>query len=148
MQFFLFPFLANIVLSTDGGGVRGLSSLLILEELMQQINDSIRALGHSGDLHSNLLPHHIFDLVAGTSTGGLISLMLGKLGMNVKDCIEEYRNFSKAIFKRKQLLAMGGFVRSKYSGSKLEGCIRDLVRRRCSNENLDMPFNENDKIAW
>jgi patatin-like phospholipase/acyl hydrolase len=141
----LFLFLANIALSADGGGVRGLSSLLILDELMRQINDSIRAL--SG-LHGNSLPHQIFDLVAGTSTGGLISLMLGKLGMNVKDCIEEYRNFSKAIFKRKQFLAIGGFVRSKYSGSKLEGCVRDLVRRRCSNENLDMPFNKNDKIAW
>lgn len=144
----LFLFLANIALSADGGGVRGLSSLLILDELMRQINDSIRTLSHSSDLHSNLLPHHIFDLVAGTSTGGLISLMLGKLGMNVNDCIEEYRNFSKAIFKRKQLLAIGGFARSKYSGSRLEGCVRDLVRRRRSKDNLDMPFNENDKIAW
>jgi patatin-like phospholipase/acyl hydrolase len=135
-------------LCADGGGVRGLSSLLILDELMRQINDSIRALGRSSDSPSNLLPHDIFDLVAGTSIGGLISLMLGKLGMNVKDCIEEYCNFSKAIFKRKQLLAIGGFARSKYSGLKLEGCVRDLVRGRGSNENLDMPFNENDKIAW
>lgn len=115
---------------------------------MRQINDSIRTLSHSSDLSSNLLPHDIFDLVAGTSTGGLISLMLGKLGMNVKDCIEEYRNFSKVIFKRKQLLAMGGFARSKYSGSKLEVRFRNLVRSRRSKENLDMLYNENDKIAW
>jgi patatin-like phospholipase/acyl hydrolase len=145
---YLFLFLANIALSADGGGVRGLSSLLILKELMRQINVSIRTLSHSSDLNSNLLPHDIFDLVAGTSTGGLISLMLGKLGMNVKDCIEEYRNFSKAIFKRRQLLAIGGLARSKYSGLKLERCVRNLVRRRRSRENLDMPFNENDKIAW
>lgn len=137
-----------IALSADGGGVRGLSSLLILDELMRQINDSIQALSHSSDLRSNLLPHDIFDLVAGTSTGGLISLMLGKLGMNVKDCIEEYRNFSKTIFKRKKLLAIGGFTRSKYSGSKLEGCVRGLVGRRHLEEDLDMQFNENDKIAW
>lgn len=140
----LFLFLANIALSADGGGVRGLSSLIILDELMRQINDSIQDLSHS----SNLLPHQIFDLVAGTSTGGLISLMLGKLGMSVKDCIEEYRNFSKDIFKRKQLLAVRGIARSKYSGSKLEGYVRGLVGRRRSNENLNMLFNEKDKIAW
>ena len=74
--------------------------------------------------------------------------MLGKLGMNVKDCIEEYRKFSKEIFKRKQLLAMGGFARSKYSGSKLESYIRNLVKRRRAKENLSMRFNETDKIAW
>ena len=144
----LFLFLANIASSADGGGVRGLSSLLILDELMRQINNSIQDLSHPSDIHSNLSPHHIFDLVAGTSTGGLISLMLGKLGMSVKDCIEEYRNFSKDIFKRKQLLAVRGFARSKYSGSKLEGCVRGLVGRRRSKENLNMLFNEKDKIAW
>jgi patatin-like phospholipase/acyl hydrolase len=135
-------------LSADGGGVRGLSSLLILDELMRQINDSVQDLSHSSDLHNNLLPHHIFDLAAGTSTGGLISIMLGKLGMNIKDCIEEYRNLSKDIFKRKRLLAVRGVAGSKYSGSKLECCVRGLVGRHRSKENLNMLFNEKDKIAW
>jgi hypothetical protein len=61
------------ILSLDGGGIRGLSSLFILKEIM----DSIRR--KSGD--QNPLPCQYFDLIGGTSTGGLIAIMLGRLGM-------------------------------------------------------------------
>lgn len=62
------------ILSLDGGGVRGLSSLLILKRLMQEIQRKTK---------SDRLPHpsEYFDLIGGTSTGGLIALMLGRLGM-------------------------------------------------------------------
>lgn len=61
------------ILSLDGGGIRGLSSLLILKELM----DAIRR--KSGN--PNPMPCEYFDLIGGTSTGGLIAIMLGRLGM-------------------------------------------------------------------
>ena len=53
------------LLSLDGGGVRGLSSLYILKGLMTRLNDERQTIG---------LPHvkpcEIFDLIGGTSTGG------------------------------------------------------------------------------
>ena len=49
----------------DGGGVRGLSTLLILKGLMQQINAKRRFQGLS-----NVKPCDVFDLIGGTSTGG------------------------------------------------------------------------------
>lgn len=63
-------------------------------------------------------PHHIFDLVAGTSTGGLIAIMLGKLGMNITECIEAYGKLSKKIFGKKHVrgIITGGLAPSKYSG--------------------------------
>jgi len=61
------------ILSLDGGGVRGLSSLLILREIMNGIADD------SAD--EGLKPCQYFDLIGGTSTGGLIAIMLGALGM-------------------------------------------------------------------
>jgi len=61
------------LLSLDGGGVRGLSSLLILQELMQEI-------GRRKDQEVPL-PCEYFDLIGGTSTGGLIAIMLGRLRM-------------------------------------------------------------------
>jgi patatin-like phospholipase/acyl hydrolase len=61
------------ILSLDGGGVRGLSSLLILRELMQHIKRQSGA--------RTPLPCQYFDLIGGTSTGGLIAIMLGRLQM-------------------------------------------------------------------
>ena len=53
------------LLSLDGGGVRGLSSLLILRDIMTQLNAE-REDGKS------LKPCDIFDLIGGTSTGGCV----------------------------------------------------------------------------
>lgn len=62
------------ILSLDGGGVRGLSSLLILKSIMEQIKRKTKA-------ETVPRPCEYFDLICGTSTGGLIAIMLGKLGM-------------------------------------------------------------------
>ena len=51
------------LLSLDGGGVRGLSSILILKEIMAQVNHDRKP----GDW---LQPWQVFDLIGGTSTGG------------------------------------------------------------------------------
>src|SRR5271170_3400696 len=64
------------ILSLDGGGVRGLSSLLILREIMAEIRRRTRATIAP-------LPCEYFDLIGGTSTGGLIAIMLGRLRMVV-----------------------------------------------------------------
>ena len=62
------------ILALDGGGVRGLSSLLILQELMKEIEDK-------KEDGKPALPCEYFDLICGTSTGGLIGIMLGRLRM-------------------------------------------------------------------
>lgn len=61
------------ILSLDGGGVRGLSSLLILRNIMEEI---ARRKGIA-----EARPCQYFDLIGGTGTGGLIAIMLGRLGM-------------------------------------------------------------------
>ena len=65
------------ILALDGGGIRGLSSLLILEKLMREVQ---RSKGGSSD-DDPPLPCEYFDLICGTSTGGLIAIMLGRLRM-------------------------------------------------------------------
>jgi patatin-like phospholipase/acyl hydrolase len=144
-------FWANVTLFADGGGVRGLSSLLILQELMRQINVCIGASRPSDNPHHDVKPHDIFELVAGTSTGGLIAVMLGKLGMSPEECIQAYHNLSTRIFSTKHFRARftGGFAPSKYSGSNLEGCVRELLQRRGFGGDLPMAFvNGTDRIAW
>ena len=64
------------ILSLDGGGVRGLSSLLILREIMEDVEQRTEA-------DEIPKPCEYFDLIGGTGTGGLIAIMLGLLGMVV-----------------------------------------------------------------
>lgn len=135
----------------DGGGVRGLSSLLILQTLMQHINATVRNECGPGGPHIDLEPREVFDFVAGTSTGGLIAIMLGKLGMNLQDCIQAYYNLSKNIFGKKHLRGMitRGLATTKYSGSRLEKCTKDLIQVKNIDENITMFSREaSNKIAW
>jgi patatin-like phospholipase/acyl hydrolase len=62
------------ILSLDGGGVRGLSSILILQQLVEEI-------GRRKHTVTTPLPCECFDLIGGTGTGGLIAIMLGRLRM-------------------------------------------------------------------
>jgi patatin-like phospholipase/acyl hydrolase len=53
------------LLSLDGGGVRGLSTLYLLKSIMDRLNYERKT--------ANLLPVkpcEVFDLIGGTSTGG------------------------------------------------------------------------------
>jgi patatin-like phospholipase/acyl hydrolase len=68
------------VLSLDGGGIRGISSLYILKEIMAQIKRQQKT-ANGPELETSLRPCDVFDLICGTSTGGLIALMLGRLEM-------------------------------------------------------------------
>lgn len=54
--------------------MRGLSSPLILREIMEEIQRQSGA-------EDTPLPCQCFDLIGGTSTGGLIAIMLGRLRM-------------------------------------------------------------------
>jgi len=49
------------LLSIDGGGIRGLASILILKHIMDKINE---------DRAEGLKPYEVFDLIGGTGTGG------------------------------------------------------------------------------
>ncbi|KAF4631143.1 hypothetical protein G7Y89_g6995 [Cudoniella acicularis] len=69
------------LLSLDGGGLRGLSILYILQNLMAKVNVN---------QDPPLKPCEVFDLIGGSGTGGLIAIMLGRLGMTVDECLKEY----------------------------------------------------------
>jgi patatin-like phospholipase/acyl hydrolase len=74
--------------------VKGYSSLLILKRIFRTIaSDS----GIEGSSHYNL-PCDVFDLNFGTSTGGLIAIMLCRLYMSIDDCLEQYETTSSAVF--------------------------------------------------
>ena len=52
-------------MSTDGGGIRGLSELLILKEMMERIQ-------YENKLKDLPLPCEYFDMIGGNGTGGSV----------------------------------------------------------------------------
>ncbi|KAF7919409.1 uncharacterized protein EAE98_009249 [Botrytis deweyae] len=119
------------LLALDGGGVKGLTSLLILRRLMLQLKRD------ATDPDEPVpRPCDVFDLIGGTSTGGLIAIMLGRLGMTVDECIETYKKFGKTVFGKKKAF---GIARTMFSGSMyetedLQTAIKTLVAERLKQE--------------
>jgi hypothetical protein len=54
---------------TDGGGVRGLTTLLVLEQIFESIKNE-------GSLPETPKPCEYFDMIGGTSTGGYVTTLL------------------------------------------------------------------------
>ncbi|OJJ45838.1 hypothetical protein ASPZODRAFT_167556 [Penicilliopsis zonata CBS 506.65] len=111
------------VLSLDGGGVRGYSSLMLLKEVMDRGAP-------------NKKPCDVFDLIGGTSTGGLIAIMLGRLKMTVQECLDEYDALMKEVFGsgwfHKHIGKTASYIQKSefYSAEKLEKVIKALLRKR------------------
>ncbi|KAK4154348.1 patatin-like phospholipase-domain-containing protein [Chaetomidium leptoderma] len=105
----------RLILTLDGGGIRGYSSLIILRALMSEIEHIEQSLEPRATASTQTdriprdqipddvfregqyLPCHYFDYIAGTSVGGLIAIMLGMFGKGVDDCINEFHRQNKAI---------------------------------------------------
>lgn len=72
------------ILSLDGGGIKGVYSATFLNHCEKEFCNG-----------SGLAEH--FDMIAGTSTGGIIALGLG-LGFSTNDILDFYREDGRAIF--------------------------------------------------
>ncbi len=118
------PWDKKSILSLDGGGIRGYSSLLILRRLMQEIgileresdsgaissaysplvdclpDGTLAASPNETTSASEYLPCHYFDYVGGASTGGLVAIMLGRLRMSVDEAMKEYIELSANVFEK------------------------------------------------
>ena len=78
------------ILALDGGGVRGLSSLLIIQRLMHEVQKIMFDGGKMTEDGKPPRPCEYFDLICGTSTGGLMAIMLGRLRMVSKKFTPSY----------------------------------------------------------
>lgn len=100
------------ILSLDGGGIKGAFAAAFL----QAIEDST----------SKRIADH-FDLIAGTSTGGIIALGLG-LGMSAKEISEFYVNEGPRIFDQHNLLDRSNrFLRIMGWINRHQKCVKQLM---------------------
>ncbi|RSL81495.1 hypothetical protein CEP51_005792 [Fusarium floridanum] len=113
------------MLSFDGGGVRGLSSLYILDHIMRHLNHERALAGQPAKK-----PCDIFDLIGGTSTGGLIAIMLGRLEMDVGECIAAYCKLSESVFKAKKHwspMTARGKTQPRFDSQKLKAAVEEVL---------------------
>ncbi len=98
--------------------MRGLASLMIIDALMKEIKKRTR---------KATLPCEIFDLICGTSVGGLISILLGRLGLDCQTALEVYEKAVKILFEEHKDvwndIANGQFLDT----SGFESYIRQIV---------------------
>ena len=102
------------ILSLDGGGVRGILSLGILQRL-----ETLLRQRHGDDPDFRLA--HYFDLIAGTSTGSIIAATLA-LGHSVDAVIDLYRRFATTVFTPSPWRR--GLLRHRYDKQALERALQ------------------------
>lgn len=128
------------ILSLDGGGVRGYSMLIILQELMHRTFVEIE--GRAPKRHEIPKPADHFDLIAGTGTGGLIALMLGRLRLDIDTCKDLYVRLTRRVFETDKTFAGIPYKKTLFKAQKLEEAIREAVRDHTISE-----FEGNDVLA-
>ncbi|QRV89036.1 kinesin light chain [Ceratobasidium sp. AG-Ba] len=113
------------VLILEGGGARGLSSLVILDELMTRLQHSLK-------LETQPMVRDHFDIVAGTGTGAVIACMVGRLGMSIQRAIECYVKLAEVFSERKRIGT------TTYKTTKLQAVLKGIIRDVTGDENMRM----------
>jgi patatin-like phospholipase/acyl hydrolase len=102
------------ILSIDGGGIRGIIPAIVLAEIERRLNRPISS---------------IFNIVAGTSTGGILAVGLSKPGehgspqYSARDLVSLYTEYGNTIFSRPwwfKLRSLWGLVEEKYLADPFE----------------------------
>jgi patatin-like phospholipase/acyl hydrolase len=110
------------ILSVDGGGIRGLYAAVLLDRLARKVPTLVDRV----------------DLVAGTSTGGIIALALAH-GLAPADLVALYRDRAKEIFDdswRDDLKDLGGLTGAEYDNGKLKTLLGEVFGKKTRLKHL------------
>lgn len=112
------------ILSLDGGGIRGVFPAAFLSRLQEHLEYPIGS---------------YFDLITGTSTGGIIAIGLG-MGISAQDILKLFEEQGPAIFDQQHSSMRTWFhqrwrgalhlFRSKYSSENLHAVLVDVLKDR------------------
>ncbi len=103
------------VLTIDGGGIKGVFPAAFLADLESELDQPLAS---------------YFDLIVGTSTGGIIALGLG-LGIPAKDILRFYEEKGPSIFKGSRRLGLlRQAVSAKYDPVPLKTALEEVFGQR------------------
>jgi patatin-like phospholipase/acyl hydrolase len=106
------------VLAIDGGGIRGIIPAIILAEFQKRLGRNLC---------------EVFDLIAGTSTGGIIALGIGTKSnagqpYSPDQLLDLYVQNGPAIFKKNLLTSLKEIIFPKYSPDALETILANFFQ--------------------
>jgi len=101
------------ILTIDGGGIRGLLALGMLEQIEYQLRQATQ--------NPNLLLSDYFDYISGTSTGAILATALST-GMSTSEIRPFYLECSKEIFKK---AALSKRLYFKYKSEEITRILKD-----------------------
>ncbi|MCG7597158.1 CBASS cGAMP-activated phospholipase [Mycobacterium sp. PSTR-4-N] len=109
------------ILALDGGGVRGAFTAAVLAEFEERTNTTCA---------------ERFDLITGTSTGGLLALALA-MGHPARELCDLYRNNGRAIFPLDgRLSRLRGTLRQVFGSKFGQKALREQLTKVLGNEKL------------
>ena len=128
------------VLSIDGGGIRGLISAYVLEALSESLNKK----NGNNDIAD------YFDLVAGTSTGGLIALCLTKKDpLSISEITSMYLHKNEIFFPHPKSF-FERLLKEKYSINEMENFFKSIFKddtfSSLKNNTLIMSYDINSSL--
>jgi len=134
------------VLAIDGGGIRGVIPATVLSAIEDRTETPIASL---------------FDLIAGTSTGGILALGLVKPGENgrpeysASDLVGLYEKEGKHIFDRSlwhRVIALDSLLDEKYEAKGLESVLKryfgDVPLSKAVTETLVTSYELETREPW
>ncbi|KIM21037.1 hypothetical protein M408DRAFT_298976 [Serendipita vermifera MAFF 305830] len=101
------------ILALDGGDLRVISQMVILEELMGRVAQDRK--------EDSVLPCNYFHMITGTGAGGLLAILLGVLDLSIERALEEFIG----IYNRVVDASLTPSARSEM----LEAWMTDLLER-------------------
>jgi patatin-like phospholipase/acyl hydrolase len=117
------------ILSIDGGGIRGIFPAVYLAEIEAELK---------ADGKTNWQIYQNFDLLCGTSTGGILAIALS-LGIPASDIVNLYYNNASKIFGNKKRF-INQLRHSSHKRDELEKLIKEKFE--AANNGVEPRFND------
>jgi patatin-like phospholipase/acyl hydrolase len=95
----------------------------------------------SSRARKQLLPCEVFDLVSGTSTGGIIAILLGRLGLDCQTAIKVYKELTTAVCGSDEPTFYKAFFSAIEVGldsKPYEATIANVVGKYAGHEDMTM----------
>ena len=126
----------RLILSIDGGGVRGILTLQLLKKLEEVAGAPC---------------HEIFDMVAGTSTGGIIAGLIAA-GKDAKEIETLYIKLVTEVFKNRSILSNRFLNPPLYTKSNYRNALKEILanitlEQVCEKTDTDLLITAKDITA-